>query len=339
MKKAIVHTTAIFILLTTSCNKKDKGTNGIAGTDTYVVSTLAGNGKEGYVDGPGILAQFKSLGGMVADEQGNVYVTDGANYVIRKISPSGVVTTLAGNGVQGTANGQGSAAQFYVPGAITIDLQGNLFVSDNFRIRKITPGGLVSNYAGGDVKGSINGANAEARFYFMSSITTDRQGNVFARENGIPDGGIIKIRKITPGGIVSTFSEDNLLSVSLTSDNENNIYSGGSYYGGIYRYTPLGVRSTVKQMDGFLNTLVRDEQGNFYFTEGGPFNFSAQHQIFKVSRTGEKTVIAGTVDNGYADGQGNTARFNVPVTMAMDGSGNIFVADAGNLRIRKISKQ
>ncbi len=153
-------------------------------------------------------------------------------------------------------------------------------------------------------------------------------------------GGVLKIRKITPSGVVSTFSEDKILSMAMTSDNENNIYLAGSYYGSIYRYTPLGIRSTIKEMEGFFQALVRDEQGNLYYTESGPFIFSIKHQVFKLSTAGIITVIAGAgmEASGYVDGKGNIARFNNPDALAIDAQGNIFLSDFGNLCIRKIIK-
>ena len=340
MKKSNIFCFAFFIMLLTSCSKDDNGNNDNNISDAYQVSTLAGNGKEGYVDGAGNAAQFKSLFDIEADAQGNIYVADGINYVIRKITPTGDVSTLAGSGVSGIANGLGRNAQFAYPTRIAIDVQGNLYVVDNYSIRKITPAGLVTTFAGGEIKGSVNGTGADARFYTMNSITVDRLGNVFVLENGIPEGGILKMRKITPAGIVSTFHEDNILSISLTTDKENNIYMAGSFYNGsIYRYTPDGVKSTVKEMEGFLSTLLRDEQGNFYYTESGPFNFSNKQQVFKLSSEGEITVIAGTGVGGYEDGNAKTARFDIPGDLTMDVQGNLYVADIKNLRIRKLSKK
>lgn len=340
MKNVIISALASICIVLLSCTKDPQVTAGNTISNSYVVSTLAGNGQEGYLDGPGNLAQFKSLINIVADPQGNVYVADAFNYVIRKISPSGVVSTLAGDGVYGFVNGSGSMARFRYPTRITIDPQGNLYVVDNYRIRKITTDGLVTTFAGGETMGSINGADTAARFYSISSITSDRMGNVYVKESGLGNGGTLKIRKITPTGVVSTFSEDAILSISLTTDNANNIYSGGSYYdGSIYRYSPLGVKSTVKQMEGFLTSLGRDEQGNFYYTEGGPFSFSYKHQLFKVSSSGEISVIAGIEASGYADGEGNISKFAYPTSLTIDAQGNIFVADVGNLRIRKITKK
>lgn len=340
MKKLIIFAIAVFVIFFTSCKKDVKENVSAIVYDSYIVSTLAGNGQQGYIDGPGNVAQFKSLSGIVADAQGNIYVTDALNYVIRKITSSGLVTTFAGNGVQGFINGQANIARFNSPSHITIDFQGNLYVIDNYRIRKITPDGFVTTFAGGEAMGSINGADTAARFYAMSSITTDRQGNVFVKENGIPNGGILKMRKITPAGLVSTFIEDKILSTSLTSDKQNNIYLGGSYNdGSIYSYTPLGIRNTVKQMDGYIVSLVRDEQGNFFYTESGQFAFSWKHQIFKLSSDGKITAIAGTGVSGYTDGDANISKFNTPAEIALDAQGNIFVADIGNLRIRKIARK
>ena len=185
MKKLIIFAIAVSVIVFTSCKKDSKANVSNMVYDSYLVSTLAGNGQQGYIDGPGNIAQFKSVNGIVADAQGNIYVADGLNYVIRKITSSGLVTTVAGHGMQGFINGQGNVARFNRPSYITIDFQGNLYVIDNYRIRKITPNGFVTTFAGGEAMGSINAADTAARFYTMSSITTDRQGNVFVKVQGI----------------------------------------------------------------------------------------------------------------------------------------------------------
>ena len=121
-------------------------------TPAGVVTTLAGfPGNSGYTDATGSDARFGALYGIAVDNAGNVYVTDGSYYTIRKITPAGVVTTLAGTpGVAGSANGTGSAAQFYNPWGIAVDSAGNLYVTDQYNqtIRKITSAGVVTKIAG-----------------------------------------------------------------------------------------------------------------------------------------------------------------------------------------------
>ena len=165
------------------------------------VTTVAGS-SYGYLDGPGFLAQFNDPSGICIDSQGNIFITDTDNNRIRKIEPSGNhnVTTIAGSGVEGYADGTGTNAVFAAPDDICIDSQGNLYVTDfwNYKIRKITPAGVVTTFAG-TTSGFADGAANIAKFSYLEGICIDVQGNLF-----VADGGNNRIRKITPTGIVST---------------------------------------------------------------------------------------------------------------------------------------
>ena len=170
-------------------------------TPLGVVSTFAGAG-DGYLDGPGTVAQFAAPTGICSDAQGNIYVADTYNNMIRKITPQGDVSTVAGGMVNGNADGTGLAAQFYSPGSMCMDLQGNLLVVDflNYRIRKVTPQGVVSTVAGTS-HGYLNGPIATAQLGEMTGICTDAVGNIYVSDvtNNV-------IRKISTDGIVSTFA-------------------------------------------------------------------------------------------------------------------------------------
>jgi hypothetical protein len=147
------------------------------------------------VDGTGDAAGFQSLEGLAVDNVGNVYVTDG--YTIRKITPAGVVTTIAGAaGKRGYVDGPGSAARFYVPRDIAVDNANNLYVSDQRTIRKITPDGVVSTVAGKPTLGPFSGG-----FHTPSGLAVDKAGNVY-----VTDAGVAVIRKVTAAGVVSTMA-------------------------------------------------------------------------------------------------------------------------------------
>jgi DNA-binding beta-propeller fold protein YncE len=135
------------VFLFASC-KKDKDPVGLP------VETVAGTGEAGATDGPLATATFNRPNGLAIDAAGNIYVSDRENHKIRKITPGGIVSTLAGTGVAGYKDGIGTEAQFYIPGAIVIDGNNNLYVADwlTHRIRMITPDGTVSTYAGGGVR-------------------------------------------------------------------------------------------------------------------------------------------------------------------------------------------
>lgn len=159
------------------------------------VSAFAGGGvlgAGGYLDGPDTTARFSNPVGIAADAQGNTYVTDNNNKRVRKITPSGLVSTLAGNGVQGFKDGPADSAQFYLLHGIAVDAQGNVYVCDWHCIRKITPDGNVSLFAGGYTPGFLDGPAATALFNFPVGLAFDAAGNLY-----VADASNTRIRKIT----------------------------------------------------------------------------------------------------------------------------------------------
>jgi len=145
------------------------------------VTTIAGNGLTGFLDGEGGVAQFKNPGGIVIDPQNNLYVADGGNFRIRKITPDGVVSTFAGSGLRGSADGASKIAQFSDLGDMVIDKQGNLFVSDSSRIRRVSAQGVVSTVAGTEY-GFADGDGASAKFYIPNGLGIDAQGNIYVAD-------------------------------------------------------------------------------------------------------------------------------------------------------------
>jgi sugar lactone lactonase YvrE len=155
-------------------------------TPAGVVSTLAGNGQQGFADGTGAAAQFNGIGGVTVDNANIIYVADVLNHRIRRVTQQGVVTSLAGNGTTGFVNGTGTAARFNLPYSVACDAAGNIYVADftNHSIRKVTPQGVVTTTAGNGVSGLVEGAGATARFNQPIGVTVAPNGNVYVADFG-----------------------------------------------------------------------------------------------------------------------------------------------------------
>lgn len=168
-----------------------------------VVSTLAGNGTAGADNGRDTSAKFNLPESVAVDAAGNVYVADNGNNLIRKVTPTGIVSTLAGNGTVGSANGTGTSASFNSPFGIAVDASGNVYVADsgNNLIRKITPSGVVTTFAGSGVRGANNATGTSASFNIPSGIAIDASGSLY-----VADENNNLIRKITAAGVVTTIA-------------------------------------------------------------------------------------------------------------------------------------
>src|SRR5688572_10204665 len=272
----------------------------VANTNKNAVVTVAGNGTLGFADGNIADARFYQPTGVAVDAAGNIYVADSENHRIRKITSGGIVSTLAGTGTSGSAEGVGTAAQFNSPRAVAVDATGNIYVADgiNNKIRKITPAGEVSTLAGSGASGFADGEGTNAKFYFPKGIALDASGNIY-----VADDINHRIRKITPTGTVSTIAG----STSGSDDGD-------------------GINAKFNSPRG----VTLDAAGNIYVAD------AANHRIRKITPTGTVTTIAGSTV-GVTEGIGTAAKFNTPGGIAVDASGNIFVADDENERIRKIT--
>ena len=165
-------------------------------------SVLAGSGAAGITDGTGTEASFDFPNDLAVDSAGNVFVSEFNHHVIRKITPSGVVTRFAGDGTAGHQDGEGFQARFNKPGALAIDLNDNLYVGEYVgnRVRKITPAGFVTTVAGSGVTGYADGMGTNAQFNTIASVCLDNEGNLYVGDlNRV-------IRRITPSGLVQTIA-------------------------------------------------------------------------------------------------------------------------------------
>ncbi|MCL2760111.1 MAG: IPT/TIG domain-containing protein [Desulfuromonadales bacterium] len=274
-------------------------------TPTGVVSTFAESYTAPIADGTDVAEQFDEAFGVAVDAAGNVYATDQDNNRILKITPSGVVSTLAGGGmVGGFADGIGAAAQFDNPYGVAVDAAGNVYVADalNHRIRKITPAGVVSTFAGSGTEGFADGAEATAQFNVPTGVAVDAAGNVY-----VADLYNNRIRKITSTGVVSTLAGSGLTGFADGADATAQFN------------LPSGVA-----VDAAGNVYVADEFNNC---------------IRKITPKGVVSTLAGSGSAGFADGTPLTAQFNNPFGVAVDAAGNVYVADKGNNRIRKITAE
>ncbi|MGE0041478.1 MAG: hypothetical protein AB7H88_10160 [Vicinamibacterales bacterium] len=366
---------------------------------TGEVTTFAGTAGFGaYADGAGVEARFNEPFGLAVDRAGTIYVADASNNAIRRITPEGVVTTLAGGGGPGTTDGTGRTARLDEPRGVAVDAGGTVYVADydNHLIRKITPAGVVTTLAGGpDEPGNADGRGAEARFRGPMGITVDRSGVVF-----VADSGNRAIRRISPDGDVTTLAAPGLSDPrGLVVDDEGTVYvadyrghsvkvvSAGGRVGNLAgsrsagaadgqgvaaRFnSPTGIawgldgvyvadtaNDTIRAvtLDGAVTT-VAGMAGRTTSADGvgpdavfeDPFSVaadvdgvvyvadSAAHIIRRISADGEVTTYAGSPGQfGSADGTGQEARFYSPFGIAVDRAGTVYVADSYNSTVRRI---
>lgn len=264
-------------------------------TATGTISTFAGSDRFGYQDGSGEAARFNAPSGLAVDQSGNVYVADYANNRIRKITHSGVVTTLAG-GEEGFQDGAGAAARFSGPVAVAVDATGNVYVVDhgNLRIRKITASGIVSTIAG---DGNMGG-----EFLQPAGIAVDASGTIY-----VVDRGYHQIIRISSSGTADSFAGR---PGSAGLGNEDGIGVAAKFYG------PAGI--------------AVDLMGDVFVADG------SNHRIRKITPAQVVTTIAGS-SLGYHDGAGDAAKFDNPSWVAVDASRNVYVTEAGGQNIRKIT--
>jgi streptogramin lyase len=271
-------------------------------TPAGVVMTLAGTPDvRGHADGIDSAASFIYPVSIATDSVANLYVADKVSNTIRKITPTGVVTTLAGTaGITGHADGIGGNASFNSPVGVATDSTGNVYVADygNDTIRKVAPNGEVTTLAGmAGVAGNTDGFGAIASFSLPYGIATDNAGNIFVAEMSSH-----AIRKITPAGMVTT-----LAGKAGVAGQADGIGADASFS------LPHGVAA--------------DKAGNVYVADYG------NDTIRMITPAGAVTTIAGKPgESAEYDGIGGAARFSEPVAVATDNGGNVFVLEADNIR-------
>lgn len=321
-------------------------------TDT-LVSTYGGNA-QGYADGSAALAQFSTPAGVACDGAGNVFVSDMGSHTIRKITPTGIVSTIAGSGATGFADGTGAAARFASPSNLVIDANGILYVADylNNRIRKVLQDGTVTTIAG-STAGYTDGPVASAKFSGPRGICRDAAGNIYVAElTGS------RIRKISTDGIVSTvagktgsgFRDGNADSAQFLSPTDVKADAAGNLIvcdmsnNRIRKITPAGIVSTIAgsgatgHAEGPALTASFARPYNLFINQDGNYVFTdidnACLRILGIN--GMVSTIAGGSAIGYVNGKGRVARFDHPYSLTSDNNGNYYVGDIYNFKVRKV---
>jgi uncharacterized protein (TIGR03437 family) len=331
----------------------------------YTIKTVAGTSSGGYSgDGDAaVAAQFSSPQRVALDAAGNLYISDKGNSRIRKVTPDGTISTVAGNGTYGYSGDGGSAtkAQLSYPYGIAVDSVGNLYMADNGVIRKVAPNGIISTVAGGGNANPGDGGPAtNAVLYHPNDVAVDAKGNLY-----IADGNY-RIRKVTTDGIISTiagngkqgYSGDGGLAVnaqistpeSVAVDNLGNVYFAAWRFGPIRKVTTDGIISTVagNGTEGYFGdggpavnagldwpeALAADAAGNLFIADND------NNRIRQVSPDGTINTIAGSDTLPGYGGDGGaalTARLGRPSGLAIDPAGRIYVADTYNNRVRLLT--
>jgi sugar lactone lactonase YvrE len=335
-------------------------------TAAGIISTIAGNGTAGYNgEGAAVNAQLNFPIGVALDTAGNLYIADPENRRLRKVTPAGAISTVAGDGTAGFG-GDGASATSAVLGfplGVALDSAGNVFIADydNNRVRKVTPFGLITTVAGTGSPGfsGDEGPALAAKLFKPYGLAVDSGGNLL-----IADSYNERIRKVTAAGVISTFAGNGLSAFAgdggpatkgqfypfgIGLNSAGNLYIADWSNNRIRRVTPADVITTVAGSatkgffgDGGPATAARlsgpydvavDGSGSLYIADTG------NNRIRKVTPAGVISTVAGNNTNGWSGdgGPAIAASLSSPESVAVDGPGNLYIADAGNNRIRKVT--
>lgn len=338
-----------------------------------IITTVAGTGSPGFSGdgGPATQAQIYGPYELAVDGTGNLYIADRGNERVRKVDANGTITTVVGTGIRGLSpDGTLAAqAQLYAPSDVAFDSSGNLYIVgyENHRVLKVDTNGIITTVAGsggmGDSAGSYGGDGGpatQARLYDPVSVAFDSSGNLY-----ISDYGNRRVRKVDANGIITTvagtgstiFNGDNILAIQaglggpygVAVDSADNLYIADYLHNRIRKVDTNGIITTVAGTGspGFggeggpatqaqLNTpfrIVLDSMGSLYIVDTG------NHRIRKIDVSGIITTVVGTGSPGFSGdgGPATQAQLHGPVGLTLDSTGNLYIAEDGNHRVRKVT--
>ncbi len=286
------------------------------------ITTVAGNGSFGYSGdgGPAINAGLAFSYGVAVDTVGNLYIADSSNNRVRKVSTSGTITTVAGNGSFGYSGDGGPAtnSRLSSPTGVAVDAAGNLYIADtsNHRVRKVSASGTITTVAGSGTTGSFDngysgdgGPATDAQLAYPSGVAVDAAGNLY-----IADSINNRVRKVSASGTITTIAGSGTTG-----------YAGGGYSGD-------GGPATDARLN-YPSGVAVDAAGNLYIADGN------NHRVRKVSTSGTITTVAGNGNRGYSGdgGPAINADLDSPYGVAVDTVGNLYIADTDNSQVRKVS--
>jgi uncharacterized protein (TIGR03437 family) len=339
---------------------------------TGIITTVAGSGVLGFMNGPALSAQFDTPYGLAIDSAGNLYVADVDNGLVRKISTAGIVSSVAGSPIFGFSGDGGPAlgAAFRFPEGVTVGGNGNIYVADtgNFRIREVTPDGNIQSVAGdGQFESTPDGTPAaNASLLGPNFLSFDPSGRLL-----IADGGDYTVKRINSDGTIQTIAGTGIqgagqgyqlifggpatgtllgVPIQAVADAQGNIYISDDYANVVYIITPdgnLNVYAGQPGVSGYggdnvpatsssfaqLEGIALDQTGNLYIAD------PVDNRVRKVSTNGIITTFAGTGTQGFSGdgGPANQAMLYFPQSVAVDPKGDLIIADRGNNRLRLVT--
>jgi uncharacterized protein (TIGR03437 family) len=322
---------------------------GAASAPTYRIDTVAGSSLLGD-GGPAALAQIGNIQALAADHLGNIYLSDTDHHRVRKVSASGVITTLAGTGSAGFSGDGGAAtvAQLNFPYGLAVDLAGYLYIADlgNNRVRRVSPDGMISTYAGGGASGPGDGAPAvAAQLLSPRNLVVDAAGNLYIAEF---EGH--RVRKVTPDGKISTVAgtgvagfrgEGSLASTAqlafpagLAVDRAGLLYIADSQNQRVRKILSSG--SIVTVLGGSAATALLSPTAVAVDTAGDLFAADSTGIVRCLTAAGAWIIVAGTGAPGFSGdgGPAQSAMLTAPRDLAADFSGNLLIADG--VRVRRV---